>query len=58
MSHEMSWVRSREFNEDIEYYVSDLDYSLTVFGCGLTTGHGYNITFDEEGRVIEVTEVE
>ena len=54
----MSYVHSKEYGEDICYYVSDLDYSFTVLGCGYDTGKAYNITFDENNKVVEIEEAE
>lgn len=54
----MTWIHSKEYGEDIEYYEDDLNYSYTVFGCGMDSGKGYNITFDENGKVEEIEEVE
>lgn len=54
----MSYVHSKEYGEDICYYVSDLDYSFTVLGCGYDTGKAYNITFDENDKVVEIEEAE
>lgn len=52
--HDMALVYSKEFNEEIEYYTDDLNYSNSVMGCGLETGNGYTITFDEDGNVENV----
>lgn len=55
-NHDMDYIRSREFGEEIEYYVDDLNYSDTVMGCGLETGKPYLLTFDETGHVVEIEE--
>lgn len=53
----MSWIYSKEYGEEIEYYVDDLNYSYVVMGCGLNSGKAYNITFSEDGIVEEVEEI-
>lgn len=53
----MSYIRSKEYGEEICYYLDDLEYSYTVLGCGYDTGKAYNITFDENGKVLEVEEI-
>lgn len=51
---EMATVYSKQYNEEICYYIDDLNYSYTVFGCGYRSGRGYEITFDEENNVVEI----
>lgn len=53
-NHEMGTVFSKEHGEEICYYLDDLNYSYTVLGGGLKSGKPYEITFDEEGKVIGI----
>ena len=54
---EMGCIYSKEYGEEIEYYVDDLNYSYVVMGCGLNSGKPYNITFDEAGDVEEIEKI-
>ncbi len=51
-------IYSGRFGEKIVYYPDDLNYSCVVFGVGLASGKGYNLTFDEEGNLAEIEEIE
>ena len=52
--HEMSYVYSAEYHEDICYYLDDLNYSYTVLGCGYKSGKPYEITFDDDENMIDI----
>ena len=55
----MTGMASIDYNGDsISYYVDDLNYSNTIVGCGFNTGKAYNITFNEDGKIVEIEEVE
>ena len=51
----MSDMASITYNgETISYYPDDLNYSYTVMGVGYETGNAYNLTFDDDGNLVEV----
>ena len=50
---DMATVYSSEWHEDIAYYPDDLYYSYTVMGVGYKSGKPYNLTFDDDGNLIE-----
>lgn len=55
---DMATVYSTEYGEDIQYYVRDLTFYSTIFGCGCDTGRGYYLTFDDDDYLEEVNLIE
>lgn len=56
--NDLTCIYSTEYKEDIAYYASDLTLCSTVFGCGYDTGKGYYLTFDDDGNLEEVNQID
>ena len=53
----MDYIYSKEYGEDIAYYIDDLNYSDSVMGCGMESGKAYTITFDRNGKAEYIEEM-